>query len=439
MRRHLAGIAAIGAITVAVLATPASSAPPPGLASYAAGATSHALALDLALLDVELTVADTAAGVTSQGPSAAADGVALTTPLFESDPAPSAAPGGPATNSVCVQEIDLPQPIDLLELPIACIDTAAALVDGAPTATAASRELVLDVGSAVALQPVLEPLIGQVLGPIVTQLQALNPLITLADVLDALLGELLDPDASLVRITLAPGSSTTDVSELGVVAEAVSNGVVIEVLPSLGPLLTVTVGESVASVTRDPVTGAGTATTTPSLVDIEWGTVEVPAITVLGVLTLPQLTQDIEDALNGLLATLAESSPLACGEDGPLADVLCLDALDGDILDAAGAAAEGFDFGAGTIGARSDALHLELLAALEDGGAVSLDLASAVAAANAVPVQAPVVTTTTAAPTPAPPSLARTGGDGPAPAVLLGLLGVAVLGGLLVRRSATGA
>lgn len=432
--RKFAGTALAGAAvaSVAMFAAPASSAPPPGLASYDAGALSHALLLDAEVLDLEITAADTLA-VIGDTPGALADGSALTTPLFSTDTAPSVAPGGPAENQVCATEIPLPPPLDVLDIAIGCVDTAAAIVGGSPVALSESGAFVIDVLGGDLTEDVLGPLLLPLLDALGPVLGALEPIVTAEDVLDALLGELVDADGQLLTITLAPGASLAGANEEGVLSRAVSNGAVIEVLPDLGPLLTVTVGASEASVVRDPATAEATPTITPAVVDFEWGTIQIPPIAVAGI-PLPTVTDALQDAVNDLVDTLASSSPLACGAAGPLADLVCLDGASGEELDAAEAASYGFDFGPGTVGARTSALHLEVLPIL-DGG-VTLALAEAVAAANAAVVQAPVTTTTLGPTTTTTPALARTGGPGTSTGAVAALAFAALGGVWLVKRAA---
>lgn len=429
-----------GLVLSTVLAANASAAPPAALDSYAAGGTTVALDLDAPVLQLRLTAAQTAATLGSTGPTAAADGIALTTPLFSTDAAPVAAPPGPASADVCASDVTLPAPIDLLTLPIACVHTDATVTD--PASSSLSDELVLGLGGGELTNQVLTPLVAPVFTPVLDGLGQLGDLIQLETLVDEVLDSLVEPDGELLRITVAPNLSETSANAAsGVVAHAISQGAVIEVLPELpnGAFITITVGQAEARVVRaDAETGELTPTVTPAVVNIEFNTIDIPTLTItLGGLQvdIPTVTQQIEDAVNGLVQQLATQSPLTCSGDNPLADLVCLTAASGETLDAAGAAAEGFDFGAGTVGARANALHVELLRAAEGG--ITLDLAQAVAAANAgvdIPRQepgAPDTTTTTAG----PPSLARTGGGAVSPMAAVLLLGAGLGAAVLVRRA----
>lgn len=429
MRRQLAGFAALGAISVAVLAAPASSAPPTGLASYKAGSTAYAVDLDAALLDLELLASLTDAEVVSDGPTASAGGGALVIG--------DQILGGPA--ETC--PLELPPPIDAVVADIGCV-TATTESDADPRATATSEEIVLVLGGADLTSQILTPLrdavitqLGDGLAPVLDALGEIG-LPAFQDTLDDILATLIDVDGATVRVTLAPTNAAASADETGVLARSAAAGVIIEVVPALtGPppegitscdasqaLLCAQISGSVAEVRRDPVTGAATTSgTAAQLVDF----LVAPQLgAVLGE-ALPQVAA----ALNGAVAQLADSSPLACGVEGPLADLICLDGAATDELDAAEAAAFGFDYGAGTVGSRASALRVELLRVAEGG--IVLALNEAVAAANAAPVQLTPATPTTAA----PPTLARTGGTEFPLAMVAGLGGVALAGALLARRA----
>lgn len=447
MRKQLAGITAIGAIGVALLAAPASSAPtapaspPAGLASYAAGSSAYAVLLDADVLDLQLLASQTIAAVTSQ-PSATAGGGALVIG--------DQVLGGP--DDTC--PLTLPAPIDAAVADIGCV-TGFEEADADPRAASTSDEIVLVLGGSELTNQILTPLrdavidqLGAGLDPV---LEALGPvgdpigLPDLQDLIDLALDSLTDVDGQTVRITVAPTNAQAAASqEAGVLASSEAAGVIIEVVPALFgepvdgitdcddsfALLCAQISGSIADVRRDPTTGAATTDATEAqLVDF----LVAPQLGTLLGTALPQ----VADALNGAVDQLAASSPLACGTPGPLSDLICLDAAATDVLDAAEAAALGFDLGEGTVGARASALRVGLLPVAQGG--ISLALNEAVAAANAaLPVQVPA-TTTTAAPDPAPPGLARTGGSEIPPTTIFGLLALALAGGLLVRRASTGA
>jgi len=430
MRRQLVGFAVLGAISVAVLAAPASSAPPTGLASYSAGSTAYAVDLDAALLDVELLASLTDAEVVSTGPTASAGGGALVIG--------DQILGGP--EETC--PLALPAPIDAVVADIGCITTVTES-DADPRATATSEEIVLVLGGSDLSNQVLTPLreavidqLGTAVGDVISGL-GLPGLPELETALDNVLDTLSDPAGSTVRVTLAPTNSAASADETGVLARSAAAGLIIEVVPALfgeppagitscaasQALLCAQISGSVAEVRRDPVTGVATTSgTAAQLVDF----LVAPQLGSLLGTALPQVAA----ALNGAVAQLADSSPLACGVDGPLADLICLDGAATDELDAAEAAAFGFDYGEGTVGSRASALRVELLRVAEGG--IVLALNEAVAAANAAAVAAPA----TVPPTTAPPTLARTGGTDFPLALVTGLGGVAVAGALLVRRAA---
>jgi hypothetical protein len=434
MRKHLASVTAIGAIGVALLATPASSAPPAGLTAYASGSSAYAVQLDAPVLnDLELLASQTVAAVSSQ-PSATAGGGALVIN--------GQILGGPDDTCPFV----VPAPADAVVADIGCV-TGTEEADVDPTATATSDEVVLELGgseiSAQVLAPLREAIIDQLgdqLDPVLDILDGLG--LNLDDVLDDVLDSLTDVDGATVRVTLAPTNASASADGNGVLARSEAAGVIVEVLPALFGtpvdgitdcedtfgLLCAQISGSVAQVSRAPFTGVATTDgTAAELLDF----VVAPELGTL----LADVPDQIAAAVNDAFDQLAAASPITCGTPGPLSDLICLDGAATDVLDAAEAAAFGFPFGEGTVGARASALRVGVLPVAQGG--ISLALNEAVAAANAaLPAQ---VTTTTAPPAATPttsPGLARTGGTGFSPALLLGMLGLAALGGLLVRRSA---
>lgn len=453
----------------------AAAAPPDGLESYDAGANGSALDLQVGLLDLQIAAGLTSTEVTSAGPAATADAVGLLLAGTEQTGAHAAAPDGEGNVEDCAAEIVLPPPLDLTDgTCIAGVSANAAIQDGAPGATAESDSLTLSLGGAELTEQLLNALlpvtdqVTAVLGDALTALNDVTCALPIADVVaildailpgisegaaellcslgdvesvvDALIGSLADAASTTATITLAPNSSLAGATdEAGVLAAAVANGVTIDILPGIGPngtsFLEVIVGASEASVVRDATTGEPTPVVTPAVAQVNVNGIGLDGLDI----GLDNLLDPVITFVNDLVNQLATASPLSCGEPGPLAEIICLDAAQGFILDAAGAAAEGYDYGEGTVGARASALRLELLALVNGGEpAVSLSLAEAVAAANASPRQTPP---STAAPTTT--QLPRTGGasfggDNVLPLVLALGLGTGALAIRMRRRSSLG-
>jgi hypothetical protein len=430
MRRRTSAIAVTGLALGTAFATSASAAPPAALTSYAAGSSAYAVLLDVDAINLSLLASQTVASV-SNAPTAVAGGGALVVA--------DQVLGGP--DETC--PFALPDPLDLFVTQIGCLTTVEE-ADADPQARSTSEEVVVEIGGSGLSNQILTPLREAVIDQLGTGVQGVITQLGLADLpaletaLDNVLDTLTDPAGSTVRVTLAPTNAAASADETGVLARSAAAGLIIEVVPALfgtppvgitsctasQALLCAQIAGSVAQVRRDPTTGVATTDATAAqLVDFR---------------VAPQLGQLLADnlsaaatALNGAVTQLADSSPLACGEAGPLADLICLDAAGTDVLDATEAAAFGFPFGDGTVGARASALRVELLRAVNGG--IALALNEAVAAANAtidVPRSDPTPTTTT----PDAPSLARTGGDAD-PMVPALLLGAAFAVATLVRRS----
>jgi hypothetical protein len=470
MSRRIAAVLAATALAGAALATTATAAPPSGLESYAAGSTATAFELNVGGADgLNLAVSRTGA-VVNDGPQAAADGAAL---LIAGNPvpgdAPSAAPEGPESNEVCAVDIDLDEEsggqLSLLEVILGCVETEASIDDGAPSSLAVSGELQVTVlapgGELLApiLAPVLEGLdeatdaltdgicdsgLNELLcedGAIEENL-GIEPL----TLLNALIEDLQDETFVVAQITVAPTASQASADDdAGAVGQAGANGATITVLPGIAqdlfelgfavpavtePLATISVGQSLASVVRDPSTGAAST---------DGSAAQLASISVseedLGVLN--ELTEAINDGLAGLAG-----NPLNCDLENPLADLVCIDLGEVREQTREQLAPLGLDFGEGTVGIQSSAATVRVLQGASEaigGDLVTLQLATATAAANAAPVE-----DLPAAPEePAPPAqpdtprdLPRTGADGLPLGVLAGMLGLAVVGGALVRRTA---
>ena len=453
MRRRIAAILATTAVLAITTAAPAGAQDPQRLGGYDAGST--ATALELTLLGQTLGVSHTTAGVSSPEAQATANGAAL---LLAGTPvpgdAPAAAPGGPETNEACAADIDLGEEsggaLSLLAVSLACVETAAALPDGAPHAQSTTGELTITLttpGGAV-LEPILAPLFDAIPQATTPLFDALAPIldgleeqtdIALRQVLDDLLADLQDPTVVLAEIVLAPSVSQAGATQAdGVVARAGANGVTIHILPGIAstlidlgldvpavstPLLTVQLGQAVAEVIRHPETGAVQADASAAqLLSIE-GAEE------LGILS------EIFGQLTGAVNNLAIEQ-LGCTDANPLAPALCIDLGTVRELDAEAAAARGFDFGAGTVGREATAAGIQVLPVLAEqlgGPALGLSFAEATAVANAE-VAAPRGPEGPAAPPQG--SLPKTGADTSLP-VTLGLLAAAAAGLGIVRRTRT--
>jgi hypothetical protein len=424
LRRTIGISATAAAITIAAITPASAQTSPGGLESYAAGA--KATALDLTVFGQELTVSDTAAGIDSSA-KAVADGKAVLSPLFTSDGAPVASDGTTA-GSDC-QEIDLPSPLNLAAADIVCVTTSAVLAAGNPVSSSASDALVLEVkaGDLIATTP-LSDVVGQIQDGLGSLFEALVPVtqpledatqIQLEDIVDGLLAEVQAGDV-LVRITVAPTASTSQFGVPGVAANAVSNGVIVELLPNLpgGALAVATVGASSAGIVRDATSGVPTLSGSAAVLDVSYPNGLLGG---LGVLT---------DALGQAVNVTVDQ--LACDPANPLADVICFTLGGTNDLDAAEAAALGLDFGPSTVGRETSVLGLTLLAAAPEGGVVLNVGHTAAAAGSALPAPAPAAPGLPRTDAPLP----RTGGEA-ALGLTLALLAVGAGGVALVRRSRT--
>lgn len=419
MRRTIAVGATAAAISIAAILPAGAQPSPGGLQSYAAG--SRATAVDLKVFGQQLTVADTSAGILGEVGSAkaVATGKALLTPGFESAGAPVSSDGVKSASDC--QKIDLPSPINLVSLDVVCVDTSAVLSGGNPISSATSKEIVIELraGDIIATTP-LADVVGQVQAGLGGLFDALVPVtqpiadatkIQLTDIVDGLLSEVKAGDL-LARITVAPTSSTGAFGT-GVTANALSNGVVVELLPNLpgGALAVATVGTSTAGVVRDAVTGAATVTGSAAVLNVTYPNGLLGG---LGVLT---------DALGSAINVTSEQ--LACGAGNPLSQVICFTLGSSHDLDAAQAKALGFDYGPNTVGRESSVLGLTLLAAAPEGGIV-LNVGHTVAASGS-----------------ALPELPRKGGDLPrtggetAWPLTMALLAVGAGAATLLRRTRT--
>jgi hypothetical protein len=451
IKRTIAVLATVVVAVAALWATPAPAAPTQEveLDSYGAGAT--ATALFLSLLDQELTFSSTAAAVGSE-PEAKADGTAAVTPLFSTPGAPVESTGDLVEGEDCVLDEELPPPINLAGLEISCVRTSAEVADGSPVGTSTSDEIVLEIISAelvsqlsdAALRPLLTELLAG-LAPLLAQLEALlpDPTPSLETLISLILGD-LENGGPVATLEVAPTSSeATDVE-----SRAEAQGAVVDLLPDLlpgiGSIATVTVGDSFASAVYDPATDEVTLDGQAAFLDVDLTGLELVLNVLIGQIDdalADQFPEPLDEAIATLLAQVTTLitdlddeveaavnvtvDQLAC-PDSPLAAVLCFEAGGVHELDAAGLEARGFTFGDGTRGNEAELLALSVL-----DDTIALGIGQTAAAANGEPAAPPA-----APPTPAQPTLPRTGGA-PSTPLALGLFAAAVLGLSLLRRTRT--
>lgn len=450
LRRTLAILATTGAVAIAAIAP--ADAEAPQLESYAAGAAGTAL--ELTLLGQSLAFSATSAGITST-PAAEANGAAA---LLAGTPVPgdalSKAPEGPATNDACPGQIDLDElsmgTLSLLELEIACTVTAASVEGGEPSAESEAGEVRITITSpgGALLGPVVDQLVAgleTITTPLLGALETLlGPIAEITDIqiaglVEDILAALDDELFVLADIIIAPSVSRASADESGVVAEAGSAGVIVNLLPGLAealanvvgldeqsadPLIQLTLGAASASVVRDPVTGEATPDASAAV------PLSLTLSDSLGILSL--LTGQLSEQIDGFTI-----DQLACAPTNPLADVLCLEVGAVNELSPEELLARGYDFGEGTVGREASAARLELLGIASEflgGSVLGLQFASADAAANAMPLQA--APPAPEAPASAPPALPRTGADSTLP-LTLAMLAVGAAGAMLLRRTRT--
>ncbi len=448
MLKRTTAVLAAGAIAALAFVPSASALDNPKLDPYGAGA--YATALELTLLGQDLAVSTSSAAITST-PEAKADGAAL---LLAGTPipgaAPSAAPGGPASNEVCAVDIDLAEltggAISLAEAGLACVETTATANAAKTEATSASGELIINVlaPGGTALQPLLEPLfdgVEQVTDPLLIALRPITGIVNdltqidLEAVLTGLIDDLQDETIVLAEIAVAPTASVARATTAeGVLAQAGATGATIRLLPGLAPslielglnlpgltepLATVKVGTSSAQVTRDPVTGA--ADPDASFARI----LDVQLADTLGI--LEQLTGVVSSALEGL-----STGPLGCNDSNLLADIVCIDLGTVKELSTQDLQERNLYFGEGTVGREASAATVRVLpiaAASLGGDVLAVRLGTSTAAANARPIAAPVQA-------PTPTKLPKTGGGVSLP-LALGLFAVAGATAAVIRRTRT--
>jgi hypothetical protein len=328
------------------------------------------------------------------------------------------------------------------------------VADGSPTGASTSDEIVLDIISAElvgqlsdqALRPLLTQLLAG-LAPLLAQLEALfpDPTPSLNTLISLLLDDLED-GGSAATITVAPTSSeATDVE-----SRAESQGAVVDLLPGLlpgiGSLATVTVGDSFSSAVYDPATDTVTLDGKAAFLELDLTGLELILQALLGNIgpaLADQFPEPLDDVVAGLIEDITDLvldlddevealvnvtvDQLAC-PDSPLAAILCFEAGGVHELDAAGLEARGFTYGEGTRGIEAEILGLSVL-----DDTIALGIGQTAAAANgtlAAPPQSPPNENTPQEPLP------RTGGAPSAP-LALGLFAAAVLGLAAVRRTRT--
>lgn len=444
MRRQLAGFAAIGALSVAVLAAPASSAPTQvtGLASYTADAAARAL--DLELAGTRLIAGDTTAHVDST-PTAAGHGTgALLDPALVGDATAASPTGG---TNVVVPETCSPLVISDPNLPLSAATAcgeATAETEGDPSSSGAGH--VEEIAIQIEGTPFDEPL-TQILGPtgagqLLTALEPVTgPLADagidasslLSDVLAQLVGG--TPAAS---VTLGEAVSNTTVTADAVTSTATAAGGVISLLG----LVDVAVGPSSATVSVNRATGVITHSEQAAAISVTLHAgvlgllpdqIEGPLFDGLGA-PLEGTSRTVELLTAEQLAALQESGLFDANGclnpqgslPAPLNTLVCVQVaatsytedVEGPDISATGAAT---------------AVNLRLLDGIVPDGGVQVALSAASATVTAVLA---VQVATTAAPTTAPPTLARTGGSDFSPALVVGIGGLALAAAVLARRAA---
>lgn len=410
--------------SIAVL-VPAGAQPVSGIDSYAAGARARALEFSVfgdRLADVgpagTFMIADTAATVDST-PRAGAGGLAVQSSLFSSPGAQSATDADTSARD-CAKMSDA-VPADLqLSVPseaapdLVCVTTEAELVNGRPVSSSTGSDVVLELKAPALIgeTPLADLVVGvqenlgllfESLVPITEPIEEATQ-IQLSDILDGLLDEVQE-GAVLLRVTLAPASSVSGLSDAGLTANAVSNGVLVELLPSLpgGALAVAHVGSATAGVMRDAITGVPTLSGEAAVVNVTYPNRLLGGLDILA------------GALGDTLDTI--TSQFSCADTNPLAPVFCVDAGGVIDLDADQAKTMGFDYGPATVGRASSAVTLRALSAAPGGGVMLKvgGLAAASTAGQTIPV---------------------TGGADALPLALF-LLSAGIAATALVRRSRT--
>jgi hypothetical protein len=382
--------------------------------AFAGSAAAEALKLDL--FGTNLTLGSTSAEAdTTPEAKATGSGVALITSTTSTANATTDNP-----TSTPAKQCGLNLPLTgLLNLALACSQSAGSVTNSAPTASSAANIADIDVGVLntvlQVLQPILNaltPMANQILGNVLTTVTGvLGPLgTTVTNLLGNLGISTSQPVSSLITalekattlLSVHVGDSTAAVTTSSdtVVATSMAQGATISVLPGLtvggGPLLSITVGQASTTSTYARGTGVSTGSFDPAILTVN---------------------------LLGTTIHVGLGSPITLFAGTPLESTISL---------GAGTTTHGPN---GSITETADGVSLDLLKGLNGG--ISLALADATSTVGGTPaVLAPqIVTTTTAAPvtttTVAPHLLATTGAD-EAPLLPIGF--VLLLLGYLTRR-----
>jgi hypothetical protein len=445
LKRSVAILATTACLAFA-LAPSAQAAPPEDVDPYGAGAAASALTIQLA--DLDLTFSATGVAISSK-PEAAANGQAVT--LVDTEPTVVTSTGAEETAQDCVLPIDLPAPIDITGIDIACVDMAAAVTGEGPASSSESGEITIAINSsAEAVQQLidllLEPLLTEILAPITATLTSLGLSL---DPLVALLLADLSNGGNLAEIEVAPTSSTASAIASRAEAQGVTLSLLPDLLPGVGSIADVVVGDSFASAVYNPETGEVDTDGKAAFLSVDLSGLELLLNAllgqVLGTVTGQLPPGPISDVVQALLTTLTglisgldstvedvvnvTVDQLAC-PGSPLAALLCFTAGSVHDMDAAALTAHGFEYGEGTTGIQADVLSLNVLDDL-----LVLGVGQTAAAANGIPAQDPPTTTVPDDPETQRP-LPTTGGTPALPLAML-LFGAAAGAAVLVRRSRT--
>lgn len=460
MRRIAAILATTGVLAVGFL--PSASAQDPTPSAYGAGAQATAMQLSLAG-QFEAAFSVTGASVAGEPATAKANGAAALITGVSEDLTTAQTPGNPATAEDCVIDEELPTPINLAGLALACVKMA---TDGAPSGTSASEELGLSITAPDGLDTVVDqaltPVLEQVLAGLDPVLAELGLTPTVTTLVDTVLANVRG-GSTLAELSVAPTSSNA----AKVSGRGEARGVVVSLLPDLqllsgevfvpvGPLATITLGDAFAQAVFDAATGEVVTDGKAALISVDLAglqaLVDALVVQVEGILEALLPATVTEPLIGTILAPVVEGvqtliqaldteieanvnvtvDQLGCTDENPLAPLICFVAGGVRQLDAEAAKALGYDYGPTTKGIQAQVLDLALLSALGENPLLALSIGGASAAAASVPVSLqrsdPPVT-------PAQ-SLPRTGTDAQLP-VALGLLAVAGLGAAALRRART--
>lgn len=376
-------LAVAGSALIAGATVPAGAAPSQAATdSYAAEAT--ASALHLSLFGQDLTIGSGTATVTSPDQAAAnADGALIVTESFGGSSATASGVGSSDGSSTpACSPLVLPQAVPLLDLSVACSTAEAAVTAEGASSTASGKAVSLSLSGDPLLQPVVDALpLDDVTTTLLEGLAPLLGLVTpvpadvLADQLTDLLGDTLIGDVTLLQVEAGDAEARTSADADSVDATTTSTGATITLLdrgPTLGgPILTIEVGESTTSVSRDRASGE--TTTEYSAIPVRVSI--APEIAAL--LMLPQSSFEVPE---GQALDLPLPAPLT-------SSILISGGTDEEIED----------------GARSTAatLQIDLLTGLNGG--VQLGLSNGTASVAGITQDAPTPPTTTpGGPTPVP-------------------------------------